>query len=105
MEECNQRKWSVCNWFGIIIPCSATYFLEVGARVSLKVATRVFFRCKKPVKLENWEARIRELRIREAEECDQEDWSVSEISGIITPCSGTYHLEVGIAVVCRCSSK
>ena len=26
--------------FGFSIPCSATYFLEVGARVLLKLATR-----------------------------------------------------------------
>ena len=29
--------------FGITIPCSATYLLEVGARVSLKVATKACF--------------------------------------------------------------
>ena len=43
-EECNQKNKSVCNRFGIIIPCSATYFLEGGAHVSLKVATKVFWR-------------------------------------------------------------
>ena len=43
-EECNEKSKSVCNRFGIIIPCSATYFLEVGAHVSLKVATKVFWR-------------------------------------------------------------
>ena len=43
-EECNQKNKSVCNRFGIIMPCSATYFLEGGAHVSLKVATKVFWR-------------------------------------------------------------
>ena len=43
-EECNEKSKSVCNRFGIIIPCSATYFLEGGAHVSLKVATKVFWR-------------------------------------------------------------
>ena len=39
--------------FGIIIPCLATYFLEVGARVLLKVAIKVLFRGKK-VKTSNF---------------------------------------------------
>ena len=39
-EECNQNVWNVFDQFGIIIPCTATYFLEVGARVSLKVVTK-----------------------------------------------------------------
>ena len=33
--------------FGITIPCSATYFLEVGACFSLKVATKGSIRDKK----------------------------------------------------------
>ena len=40
MEECNQKVWKVFDQFGITIPCSATCFLEVGACVSLKVATK-----------------------------------------------------------------
>ena len=51
-EESNQKDCSVCHRFCIIIPCSVTYFLEVGARVSLKVTTKVFFRGKNPVKIE-----------------------------------------------------
>ena len=47
MEECNLTNWSVYNRFSIIKPCLAAYFLEVGERVSLKVATKVFFRGKK----------------------------------------------------------
>ena len=46
MEECDRKDWFVSDKFGISIPYSATYFLEVGARVSLKVATIVFFRGK-----------------------------------------------------------
>ena len=51
-EECNKKDRSACHRFGIIIPCSATYFLEVGARVSLKVDTTVFFRGNKTLKIE-----------------------------------------------------
>ena len=45
-EECNKKNWSVCNRFGIILPCSATYFLEGGVHVSLKVVTKVFLEVK-----------------------------------------------------------
>ena len=40
MKECKQKVRNVFNQFDITIPCSATYFLEVGAHVSLKVATK-----------------------------------------------------------------
>ena len=39
-EECDWKYWFVSDRFGISIPCSAPYFLEVGARFSLKVATK-----------------------------------------------------------------
>ena len=32
MEECNQQVWNVFNQLDITIPCSAKFFLEVGAR-------------------------------------------------------------------------
>ena len=41
----------VFDRFGITILCSATYFLEVGARVSLKVATNGSIRSKKTLKI------------------------------------------------------
>ena len=54
MEECDQedwnfsnKNWSDCNKFGMIISSSALYFLEVGARFSLKVVTKAFYRGKK----------------------------------------------------------
>ena len=43
MDECDQKVWNALVQFGITIPCSTTYFLEVGARVSLKVATTACF--------------------------------------------------------------
>ena len=50
MEEGDQRVWNVFNQFDIIITCSATYLQQVGARVSLKVATKVSYRGKKSLK-------------------------------------------------------
>ena len=46
MEECDQKHWIAFDKFGILIRCLATYFLEVGARVWLKVATKDSFRGK-----------------------------------------------------------
>ena len=46
-EECNQKVGNVFDQFGIAIPCSATYFLEVSVRFSLKVATKQSIRGKK----------------------------------------------------------
>ena len=37
MEKCDQEDWSIFVKFGIISPFSATYILEVGAPVSLKL--------------------------------------------------------------------
>ena len=39
------------------------------------------------------------------EDCDQEDWSVSDIFGIITPCSATCHLVVGGSVSLNLTTK
>ena len=44
MEECERKNWFVSNKFGISIPDSAPYFLEVGVRVSLKVVSKGSFR-------------------------------------------------------------
>ena len=41
-----QTDWNVLDQFGIPILYSATYFLEVGARVSLKVTTKGSLRGK-----------------------------------------------------------
>ena len=46
-EECDQEDWSVSDKFGIITTSSATYHLEMGAPVSLKVATKACFGGKK----------------------------------------------------------
>ena len=46
-EECDLKVGNFFDQIGINIPCSATYFVEVGARVSLKIATKVYIRHKK----------------------------------------------------------
>ena len=40
MEECDQKYWLISDKFGISIPFSGIYFMEVGAHVSLEVATK-----------------------------------------------------------------
>ena len=52
MEECYIKVGTAFDQFHMIIRCSAIYFLEVGARVSLKVATKGSIRCKKTLKIE-----------------------------------------------------
>ena len=57
MEECDQKIRNFSDKFGVTIPCSLTYylltyyFLKVGAPVSLKVATKGYFRGEKPLKI------------------------------------------------------
>ena len=42
---------NLLDQFGIFISCSATYFVKVGARVSMKVATKGSIRCKNTLKV------------------------------------------------------
>ena len=51
MEECDQKIRNFSDKFGVTIPCSLTYFLKAGAPVSLKVATKGYFRGEKPLKI------------------------------------------------------
>ena len=37
IEECHQKNWSFSNKFGMFMPVSEKYFLEVSPHVSLKV--------------------------------------------------------------------
>ena len=46
-QKCNPINLYIFNKTGTFIPCSATYFMEVSAHVSLKVAARASFRGKK----------------------------------------------------------
>ena len=52
MEECEWKDLFFSGKFGISLPCSARYLLEVGARISLKVATKFFLEVKKPKNLD-----------------------------------------------------
>ena len=81
MKECDQKVWNVFDQFGITIACSDTYFLEVGARVSLKVATKRSIRGKKKL----WKSRYLDHFSKvKTEERDQGDWPVSDTFGIIS---------------------
>ena len=42
-EECDEKNLGFSDKFGSSIPCSARYFLEVSAHVSLEVATKSYF--------------------------------------------------------------
>ena len=50
-EELNQKVWNIFDQFGITILCSATYFLEIGAPVTSKVATKGSVRGKNILKI------------------------------------------------------
>ena len=43
-KECNQGDCNFYDKFGITTHCSATYYLEVGAPVSMKAATKASLR-------------------------------------------------------------
>ena len=51
-EEWDQKVCNLFYQFGISLSCSATYFLEVGARVSMKLATKGSIRGKKSENLD-----------------------------------------------------
>ena len=92
---------SVFDKFDIIIPCSATFFLEVGARLSLKLATKLSFRGKE----------LSEFRFSgyfskpKTEECDQKNWRFSNKFGMLMLGSNTYFLEVSAHVSMKVANK
>ena len=97
--ECVQNNLSLSDKFGTCIPCSASFFLEVFACVSLKRSTKVFFRGKKLLKLRFLDY----FSKTEMEECDQEDWNFSNKNwsdcnkfGMIIYSSAPYFLEVDV---------
>ena len=63
-EECNQNNLCFSDDFGRFIPWTTTYFLEVSARVSAKVATNGSFRGKRTSKNRIFEAIIRKQKRR-----------------------------------------
>ena len=101
MEECYQNVWKVFYQFGIIIPCSAIYFLDVRVHFSLKVATKGFLRVKKL-----WKLRFLGCFSKaKSEECNQNVWNVFYQFGITIPCSATYFLEAGARVLLKVATK
>ena len=46
-EECDQKVWKAFDQLDVVKFCSTTYFLEVRACVSLKLATKGFLGGKK----------------------------------------------------------
>ena len=51
IELFNRKVQNFFDQFGINIPCSATYLLEEGARVSMIVVTKSFLRGIKSLKI------------------------------------------------------
>ena len=49
--ECNKKVRNNFDQCGITTPCLATYYLEDGAHLSLKVATKGSIRGKKTLKI------------------------------------------------------
>ena len=51
-KDCGGEDWSVSDKFGIIKPSSATYLLEMGVPVSLKLTIKASFGGKKTLKIQ-----------------------------------------------------
>ena len=101
-EECNQNNWSFFDKFRMFMVGSDTYFLEVSAHVSLKVATKDYLRGPKKSKnlaLLSLSSKTKRL------ECDQKDWSVFDQFGISMPCSVIYFLKVDARVSLKVATK
>ena len=73
MDECNQKNWSFSAQSGMQLPGLDTYFLEVDASVSLRVATKGHFRDKKLWKF-RFESCFSKVKTKE---CDQGNWRFS----------------------------
>ena len=74
--------------------------MDVVARVLLKVAAKVL-EIKTLLKLRFLDC----ISKAKKEHCDEEDWSASDTCRIITPCSSTFHLEVGAAASLKVATK
>ena len=73
----------------------------MSPRLSLKVATKSSFRDNKIKKI----ACLWLYSQAKTEELNQNDWSVSEKSGIIKLCSAPYFLEVHLPVSLKAATK
>ena len=100
-EESEQKAWNFFNQFGITIPSSATYCLEVGAHISLKVATKGSIRGKTLWKF----IFLGSLSQLKTEEWDQKFWNVLDQFGIIIPFSDPYFLKAFARVSLKVANK
>ena len=87
--------------FGSTIPCSATYSLKVGARLSLKVATKGSISGKKNLKIYIFRLFLKE----KTEKSDQKVGNVFDQFGIAIPCSATYFVEFGARISLKAATK
>ena len=100
-EGCEWKVGNVFDPFGIPIPCSATCFLQVGARVSLKVTTKQSIRDKKDWKI----GFLGYFSKAKMEECDLKSWIIFDQFGITIPCLATYFVEVGARLSLKVATK
>ena len=73
----------------------------MDARVSFKAATKDFLEARSLLKLRFLDY-FSEAKM---EKCNKEDSSVFDAFGIITPCTATYHLEVGALLPLKLGGK
>ena len=101
MEECNKKVWNIFDLLGISIPCSATYFLEVVGRVSLKVVTKESLRGRKTLKIKPFRlfyfSKIGGVRPNCLILFDQ--------FGMTIPCSTICFLEVGVGILLKVATR
>ena len=100
-EKSDQKVGNVFDQFGIAIPCSATYFLKVSARLSLKVATKGSISGKKNLKIYIFRLFLKE----KTEKSDQKVGNVFDQFGIAIPCLATYFLKVSARLSLKVATK
>ena len=99
-EKCDQKNWSFSNEFGMLIATSDTYFQEVRAHISLKVATTNSFRDKKSMKIY-----LGYLSKAKTEECNQIDQTFCDKIGMLLALPDAYFLEVSAHVAMKVATK
>ena len=96
-----QKRRSATKAIYVFQTCSATYFLEVGVCLSLKLATKASFGGKKL-----WKFRFSGCFSKaKTGEWDQKNWSFSYKFGMLMPVSETYFLEVSPHVSLEVATK
>ena len=83
------------------MPDSGTYFLEVCAQVSLKVATKGSFGGEKILKLSNFKV----IFLKQKRRSVTKKWGVFVKFGIIIPYSSIYFLEVSADISFKVVTK